>query len=89
MTNTSQQPDPWETGELGASMEHAVAAPPELSAQVDAALGLAPIELRLDIELLASLRSLAGQEGLIEKALIRRILGDYVQAHCLPGRSDI
>jgi len=76
----------WETRQLGASEEHAMCVPvsAEIERQIDAALGLEPTTLRLAVELVASFKALAAQEGIGYRPLMRRALAEYVQSRGLP-----
>ena len=75
-----------ETRQLGASEEHAMCVPvsAEVERQIDAALGLEPTTLRLAVQLVASFKALAAQEGIGYRPLMRRALAEYVQNHGLP-----
>ena len=64
----------WQRGELGLSAEHAVAAPEELEREVDDALGLQPISIRLPKGLIEDMKLIAQKEGLGYQPLIRRVL---------------
>ncbi|MBS1992987.1 MAG: hypothetical protein JSS83_20860 [Cyanobacteria bacterium SZAS LIN-3] len=81
------QDELWDTRRLGASEEHAMCVPvsAEVERQIDAALGLEPTELRLTIELVASFKALAAEEGIGYRPLMRRALAEYVQARGLPS----
>lgn len=69
----------WESKKLGASVEHARLASPEDDQALDDDLGLAPISLRLQKELVKKLKILAKQEGLGYQTYIRQILTRYVR----------
>ncbi|MFZ5662682.1 MAG: hypothetical protein ACOY9B_08250 [Pseudomonadota bacterium] len=68
---------PWESGELGGSVEHAKPVSQEREAAVDEAMGLQMISIRLPKTLLADLKFLAEREGLGYQPLIRRVLIRY------------
>jgi predicted DNA binding CopG/RHH family protein len=69
----------WESKQLGASAEHAKLASPEDDQALDDDLGLVPISLRLQKELVGKLKILAKQEGLGYQTYIRQILTRYVR----------
>ncbi|WP_206060512.1 hypothetical protein [Nitrincola alkalilacustris] len=68
----------WETGRLGQDEQYAQVADIDTS-ELDAALGLQPITLRMSQDLIADLEDLAVLHGLKgSQPLIRRVLSDYV-----------
>lgn len=69
----------WESKQLGASAEFAKRMPPEESQAIDDALGLQLISVRLQKELVESLKVLAKQEGLSYQPFVRQILTRYVK----------
>ena len=71
---------PWETGALGASFEHAAPAPESLGDEVDEALALQLISIRLPRKLITDLRLIAEREGLGYQPLARRVLMRFVEA---------
>ena len=74
----------WETKQLGASADHAKLASPEDDRALDDDLGLAPISLRLQKEVVAKLKTLAKQEGLGYQTYIRQILTRHVREITAP-----
>lgn len=72
--------DRWDSGELGMSAEHAVAAPESVSDEVDEALGLQPISIRLPKRLIEDLKLIARKEGLGYQPLVRRVLLRFAEA---------
>ena len=70
----------WESGELGLSAEHAVAAPAQLEREVDDALGLQLISIRLPKGLIEDLKLIATKEGLGYQPLVRRVLLRFAEA---------
>lgn len=76
MTNTNTS-DPWETGELGNSLDHAVVAD---DTKLDAALGLKMISIRLDESLIAELKMIAALQGVGYQPLIRDVLKRFTAA---------
>lgn len=69
----------WESKQLGASAEHAKRASSEDDKALDDDLGLAPISLRLQKEVVAKLKTLAKQEGLGYQTYIRQVLTRHVR----------
>jgi predicted DNA binding CopG/RHH family protein len=76
--------DLWESKQLGASAEHAKPASAEEDKALDDDLGLAPISLRLQKEVVAKLKTLAKQEGIGYQTYIRQILTRHVRDLALP-----
>lgn len=74
----------WDTKQLGASAEHAKPASAEDDKALDDDLGLAPISLRLQKEVVAKLKTLAKQEGLGYQTYIRQILTRHVREVAAP-----
>lgn len=70
---------PWESGDLGTSAEHAVLASEELALEVDDALALQMISIRLPKRMIADLKMIAEKEGLGYQPLIRRVLTRFIQ----------
>jgi hypothetical protein len=66
MSNTPEYDDTekWENRELGASEEYVRRVSPERERAVDEALGLQPITIRLQKELVDELKELAKSEGI-------------------------
>lgn len=82
MTNTPNSSDDaelWESGQLGASEEHVRAVSPEKTKEIQDALGLQPVTVRLQKELVEQLKVLAKKEGLGYQPFIRHILTRYVR----------
>ena len=70
----------WEAGRLGDSIQHAVRATDEHASQVDDALALQMISIRLPRALISDLKLIAEKEGLGYQPLIRRVLTRFSQA---------
>lgn len=73
--------DAWESGKLGRDRKHAVAAEKELGDQIDDALGLQMISIRLDKELIDTFKLLGrkyqmGYQPLMREALKRFVDGE-------------
>jgi hypothetical protein len=82
MTNTPNSSDDaelWESGQLGASEEHVRPVSPEKTKEIQDALGLQPVTVRLQKELVEQLKVLAKNEGLGYQPFIRHILTRYVR----------
>lgn len=62
--------------------------PLEKAAEIDKSLGLEPISIRLQIELVRDLKALAKKEGLYYQAFIRHILTKYVQRAHAKSKSN-
>ena len=75
-------PQVWEDGELGQSLENAVVASSKLASEIDDALGLQMISIRLNKDLIEALKLLGvkyemGYQPLIREALKRFVDGEY------------
>ncbi|MBG6078706.1 hypothetical protein [Rubrivivax gelatinosus] len=69
----------WEDGTLGEDEAHAQVAPNQ-DAEIDAALGLHPISIRLQKSLLDNLKALAQLNGIGYQPLIRQVLTRWVDS---------
>ena len=69
----------WETRQLGASEEHVRVVSPEKTKAIHESLGLQPITIRLQTELVDELKVLAKKEGLGYQPFIRHVLTKYIQ----------
>ena len=67
----------WESGQLGADEEHVKVAPTQ-EQQLDAALDLHPISIRLQRGLLDNLKAIAQLNGIGYQPLIRQVLTRFV-----------
>lgn len=67
----------WESGELGRSEEHAIVAPAELCAALDSNLGLQLVSIRLQRQLIDSLKLIAKYRGVAYQPLIRDLLNRF------------
>ncbi|WP_231802018.1 BrnA antitoxin family protein [Stenotrophomonas sp. MMGLT7] len=70
----------WDEGTLGLSAEHAVPAPAELEQEVDEALALQLISIRLPRKLIDDLKLIAQKEGIGYQPMIRRVLLRFAHA---------
>jgi predicted DNA binding CopG/RHH family protein len=71
--------DLWETRQLGASEEYVRVVSPAKTKAVHESLGLQPITIRLQKELVDELKTLAKKEGLGYQPFIRHVLTKYIQ----------
>jgi predicted DNA binding CopG/RHH family protein len=71
--------DAWDRGDLGRSFEHARPSSNEFDAEIDEALDLQPITIRLHKPLIAKLEALAKANGMGKQAFLRTVLSQYVQ----------
>lgn len=76
-TKIESTDEAWESRVLGASIEHAKPAPENLQAEVDAALGLQPISIRLPKQLIDAYKLIAAHHGVGYQPLMRDILQRY------------
>lgn len=79
MHDTSDDAELWESGKLGASEEYVKQVGPEKTKEIHDALGLQPVTVRLQKELVEQLKTLAKKEGLGYQPLIRQVLTRYVR----------
>lgn len=64
----------WESGELGASMEHAKPVAIDLEQAIDASLGMQSISIRLPKQLIDAYKLIAAHHGIGYQPLMRDIL---------------
>ncbi len=82
MSNTVTNPstDPWDTGELGRDEKYVERAPAELREEVDAALELQMISIRLIKENIKELKFIAEYRGIGYQPLIRDVLARFARS---------
>lgn len=80
MSDTKELECPWESGVLGTSVEHAEAAPEDVERDLDEALALQMISIRLPRRMIDDLKFIAAREGLGYQPLIRRVLTRFTTA---------
>jgi len=83
MSNTAEtitSTDPWDTGELGRDENFVEVAPAELQEEIDAALELQMISIRLQKASIKDLKSIADYRGIGYQPLIRDVLARWVRA---------
>lgn len=70
----------WENGDLGRDAGHAVAAPAELTQQIDDALGMQMISIRLQKELIEDFKMIAQVNKVAYQPLMRDALKRFAEA---------
>lgn len=83
MTDTAKiegTAEAWESGALGRDAAHAKPAPKELEQQVDDALGLQAISIRLSKELIGDFKFIAKHHGMGYQPLMREALKRFAEA---------
>ncbi|NVD98416.1 CopG family antitoxin [Massilia sp. BJB1822] len=70
----------WESGQLGRDPQYAVPAAPELRSQIDDALGMQLVSLRLPSELIEKLLQIAHMRGIDYQPLIRHVLMEFANS---------
>lgn len=70
----------WEGGELGRSVEHAVVAPPGMAQQIDDALGMQMISIRLPKDLIEEFKMIAQFHSIGYQPLMRDALKRFAEA---------
>jgi hypothetical protein len=74
----AEKRDPWDSGELGRSLEHVGVVDDKTCAAVDESLGLHPVSIRLEKRLIANLKLIAEHRGVAYQPLIRDLLNRFV-----------
>lgn len=69
--------DAWESGQLGANANHARRVSPEMEGQIDEALGMQMISIRLDKSLIESFKMLGSFHGIGYQPLMRDALKKF------------
>jgi len=76
--------DAWESGELGRDAQHAQAMSKiemdELESVIDSAFNLKPISIRMEVDALDKLKSIAKHRGVGYQPLIRQILHRWIDS---------
>ena len=70
--------DPWDTGELGRDEQHVKRAALEKESEVDQALGLQLISIRLQKRMIEELKFIAKAHGVGYQPLVRDILDRFI-----------
>lgn len=84
-------PEAWENEDLGADERYVAQAPPIDNYDIDTALDLHPISIRLQKSLVDDLKMIAKTNGIGYQPLIRQVLTRFVEAekkHLLQEKSD-
>lgn len=79
----------WENGELGRSDEHVVVAPESESLELDSALAMKLISIRLPIPLIETLKAIAGHHGIAYQPMIRDLLIRFARSEIQQIVSDL
>lgn len=74
----TDNPEAWESGELGQSHEYAKVAPSNLASEIDGVLGLQMISIRLDKELIDMFKLLGSKYQMGYQPLMREALKRFV-----------
>ncbi len=75
--------DPWETGKLGRDEQFVECAPEELRREIDEALELQMVSMRLQKDLISILKVIAEYRGIGYQPLIRDVLGRFARAEII------
>ncbi|MCG9026738.1 BrnA antitoxin family protein [Laribacter hongkongensis] len=74
LNDFDKKSEAWDKRDLGADRDHAIPASPEVSTQIDDALELQAISIRLPKSLIEDLKALAHLNGTRYQPLIREVL---------------
>jgi uncharacterized protein (DUF4415 family) len=77
-TAIANTPEAWESGELGQSLEHTKLAPSNTASEINDALGLQMISIRLDKELIEMFKLLGSKYQMGYQPLMREALKRFV-----------
>ncbi|MEO9078485.1 MAG: hypothetical protein ABI268_04140 [Rhodanobacter sp.] len=72
--------DPWDSGDLGRSVDHVGVVSEAECRAIDGSLGLHPVSIRLEKSLIASLKLIAELRGVSYQPLIRDLLNRFVES---------
>lgn len=72
--------DPWETGKLGRDKEYAECAPQEVKDEIESALGLQMISVRMQKQLISELKFIADYRGIGYQPLMRDVLARFTRS---------
>ena len=75
--------DPWETRELGSDENFVERAPADLKKEVDSALGMQMVSMRLQSQLVEALKVIADYRGIGYQPLIRDVLGRFAKSEII------
>jgi hypothetical protein len=82
-TVPEDQEGPWDTGELGREEKNAECAPEELRKEIDEALALQMISVRLHKQVITELKMIAAYRGIGYQPLIRDVLCRFTRAEIM------
>lgn len=88
-TVPEDQDGPWDTGELGREEKYAECAPEELRREIDEALALQMISVRLQKQLIIELKMIAQYRGIGYQPLIRDVLSRFTRAEIMQIANEI
>ncbi len=77
---TNASADPWDTGALGRDEQHAERASEEFRKEIDEALELQMISIRLQKATIREMKSIAEYRGIGYQPMIRDVLARFVRA---------
>lgn len=75
----NDESDAWDRGDIGSSEQYTKRASPVLEAEIDDAMGLQQVTIRLQKTLIADLKVLAKQNGLGYQPFVRQLLTQHVR----------
>lgn len=78
-TAAAPEADPWETGELGRDEKFVECAPEELKREINEALELQMISMRLQKDLVSALKVIADYRGIGYQPLMRDVLSRFAR----------
>jgi predicted DNA-binding ribbon-helix-helix protein len=81
--------DPWDSGELGRDAKYVACAPEELKKEIESALELQMISIRLQKELISELKLIADYRGISYQPLIRDVLSRFARAEIRQIASEL
>jgi hypothetical protein len=81
--------DPWETGELGRDEKFVECAPEELKREINEALELQMISMRLQKDLISALKVIADYRGIGYQPLIRDVLGRFARSEIIQMAKEL
>jgi hypothetical protein len=84
-----EQKDPWDTGELGRDERYAECATPELKQEIESALEMQMISVRLQKALIAELKLIADYRGIGYQPLMRDVLARFARAEIMQIATEL
>ncbi len=89
LAKIATESDPWETGELGRDEQSVECAPEDLRKEIDEALELQMISMRLQKDLVATLKLIADYRGIGYQPLIRDVLGRFARSEIIQMAKEL